>query len=386
MIAERRTPPSGKRAAPSGAPRSGTVSPNPSGPSGVSLRVGLAAGMDTTAVQPARGRPVFSLPSSGEQIGTSPRSAAALLAALAGALPASSATSPRASATAIALIVRGSDRTVSVAVASSPPNASASQAGVAWPGDGSGEPPRRKPGTRTGPAPHSRGRDGDRAPARAVRGEITAGLVEVTVESSATREGADGGFGVPGSRGSSSSVSRSTPSRTPASTWGLGIRRASRAGRGTGRCRRARDPRLRHRHARDLTPTTEACPPEPRSSSATRRRPRRCRLPSLRPSRAGTAPTRPSSRSQASARLRPHARASIPRSPIPSRRARARPRCRPSSATRRRACSRRSRVKATSSSSGARRRTRTTSAHREPRRAGITATTSSRRSERLFSP
>ena len=86
---------------------------------------------------------------------------------------------------------------VSVAVASSPPNASASQAGVAWPGDGSAvTASSTHTGTRTGPGstPRATGTASVRQLAL-FGGEITAGLVEVNVESSATQEGADGGFG-----------------------------------------------------------------------------------------------------------------------------------------------------------------------------------------------
>ena len=68
---------------------------------------------------------------------------------------------------------------------------------MAWPGDGSAvTASSARTGTRTGPG--STPRAAGTASVRQLAlfgGEITAGLVEVNVESSATQEGADGGFG-----------------------------------------------------------------------------------------------------------------------------------------------------------------------------------------------
>jgi murein DD-endopeptidase MepM/ murein hydrolase activator NlpD len=124
--------------------------------------------------------------------------ATAFLAILASAPAVSSAASPRASATAIGLIVRapGQDG-VSAVVASSPPNSSASQAGLAWPGDGSAVTvASTHTGTRTGPGATPRA--AATASMRQVTlfgGEVVAGLVETSVESSATEAGAESGFG-----------------------------------------------------------------------------------------------------------------------------------------------------------------------------------------------
>jgi murein DD-endopeptidase MepM/ murein hydrolase activator NlpD len=155
--------------------------------------------------------------------------AAALLAVLVGAMSAGSATQPRESATAVALIVRvpGQDA-VSIAAASAPPSASAAQSGVGWPADGSAVTAASVlTGTRTGPG--STPRSSATATLRQVQlfgGEISAGLVELSAEAAASRQGADGGLGgsrVEGLVVLGEAVAAGTNQRVGLGDWGYAV-------------------------------------------------------------------------------------------------------------------------------------------------------------------